>query len=228
MALANKTALTLADITGPIAFDEEASVVCVDGRPTGELQEWAAVLLVQYVVPTADAETRYGWFRESFRRFNEIGLTAIHAMDGPPEEMAIYRRLEENEDLTCRVVVPLWQQPDATFEDMRDQRPRRRSCQSSSGGANSDRTAAMTSWVSSTRVCRRPRQRPQARHDDQEPCPDRCREKHEKGGHRRPTAAPVGHGVGDAMAAAQLLGSRTASTTSRIAAITNCGWSRWM
>jgi len=55
-ALANKTALTLAGITGPIAFDEEASVVCVDGRPTGELQEWAAVRLVQYVVTTADAE----------------------------------------------------------------------------------------------------------------------------------------------------------------------------
>jgi predicted amidohydrolase YtcJ len=122
-ALANQAALNLAGITGPITFEEEASVVCVDGRPTGELQEWAAVRLVQNVVPEADAETRYGWFRESFRRFNAVGLTAIHAMDGTPEELAIYHRLEENEDLTCRVVVPLWQQPDTTFADMRAQLP---------------------------------------------------------------------------------------------------------
>jgi predicted amidohydrolase YtcJ len=122
-ALANQTALDRAGITGPVSFAEEASVVCVDDHPTGELQEWAAVRLVQNVVPEADAETRYGWFRESFRRFNEVGLTAIHAMDGTPEELDIYRRLEENGDLTCRVVVPLWQQPDTSFADMRDQLP---------------------------------------------------------------------------------------------------------
>lgn len=118
-ALANQAALDFAGITGPVAFDEEAAVVCVDGRPTGELQEWAAMRSVQNVVPEPDDETRYGWFRESFRRFNEVGLTAIHAMDGTPEELAIYRRLEENGDLTCRVVVPLWQQPDTPFADMR-------------------------------------------------------------------------------------------------------------
>ncbi|MDF3039685.1 MAG: Amidohydrolase 3 [Thermomicrobiales bacterium] len=120
-ALANQTALDRAGITGPVSFAEEASIVCVDDHPTGELQEWAAVRLVQNVVPEADAETRYGWFRESFRRFNEVGLTAIHAMDGTPEELDIYRRLEENGDLTCRVIVPLWQQPDTTFADMRAQ-----------------------------------------------------------------------------------------------------------
>ena len=42
-------------------------------------------------------------------------------MDGTPEELDIYRRLEENGDLTCRVVVPLWQQPDTT--DSGDARP---------------------------------------------------------------------------------------------------------
>jgi predicted amidohydrolase YtcJ len=124
-ALANQAALNRAGITGPVTFAEEAAIVCADGRPTGELQEWAAMRLVQDVVPEADAQTRYGWFRESFRRFNQVGLTAIHAMDGTPEELAIYRRLEENGDLTCRVVVPLWQQPDTTFEDMRDQLPLR-------------------------------------------------------------------------------------------------------
>jgi predicted amidohydrolase YtcJ len=122
-ALANQAALDRAGITGPVTFEEEATVVCAGGRPTGELQEWAAMRLVQNVVPEADAQTRYEWFRESFRRFNEMGLTAIHAMDGTPQELAIYRQLEENGDLTCRVVVPLWQQPDTSFADMRDQLP---------------------------------------------------------------------------------------------------------
>ncbi len=122
-ALANRTALAIAGIDGPVTFAEEASVVCVDGIPTGELQEWAAMRLVQDVVPEVDAETCYRWFRESFRRFSEAGLTALHAMDGTPAELDIYRRLEENGDLTCRVVVPLWQQPDTTTAEMRDQLP---------------------------------------------------------------------------------------------------------
>jgi hypothetical protein len=122
-AVANRTALGLAGVDGPVAFEEEATVVCVNGVPTGELQEWAAVRLVQDMVPEADHETRYRWFRDSFRRFSEAGLTAIHAMDGTPAELAIYRRLEGNGDLTCRVVVPLWQQPDTTIAEMRDQLP---------------------------------------------------------------------------------------------------------
>ena len=44
-------------------------------------------------------------------------------MDGTPEELDIYRRLEANGDLTCRVVVPLWQKPDTTSAEMRDQLP---------------------------------------------------------------------------------------------------------
>ena len=50
-ALANRAALAIAGIGGPVAFEEEATVVCVDGIPTGELQEWAAMRLVQDVVP---------------------------------------------------------------------------------------------------------------------------------------------------------------------------------
>jgi predicted amidohydrolase YtcJ len=121
--LANAAALERAHIHGPVAFAEEATVVCIDGVPTGELQEWAAVALVQKVLPEVDDETRDRWFRESFRRFNEVGLTALHAMDGTPEELAIYRRLEEKGDLTCRVVVPLWQKPDTSFAAMREQLP---------------------------------------------------------------------------------------------------------
>ena len=121
--VANRAALDRAGIDGPRAFAEEASIVCVDGAPTGELQEWAAIGLVQEIIPEPDAETRYRWFRESFRRFSAVGLTALHGMDGTPGELAIYRRLEEIGDLTCRVVVPLWQKPETTPAEMRDQLP---------------------------------------------------------------------------------------------------------
>jgi predicted amidohydrolase YtcJ len=121
--LANQAALDRAGVHGPVAFAEEATVVCADGVPTGELREWAAVRLVQDAIPRADAETRYRLFRDTFRRFSEVGLTGLHAMDGTPEELATYRRLEENGDLTCRVVVPLWQKPDTTVAEMHDQLP---------------------------------------------------------------------------------------------------------
>lgn len=124
-AVANGAALTRAGIDGPREFSEEASIVCIDGVPTGELQEWAAMKLIQDVVPDPDDETRYRWFQESFQRFSAAGLTALHGMDGAPTELNIYRRLEENGDLTCRVAVPLWQQPDSTLAEMRDQIPYR-------------------------------------------------------------------------------------------------------
>jgi predicted amidohydrolase YtcJ len=122
-AVANRAALDRAGIHGPVVFTEEAAVVCDNGVPTGELQEDAAMQLVRQAAPPPDAETRYGWFRDTFRRFSQAGLTTIHGMDGAPEELAIYRRLEENGDLTCRVTVPLWQKPDMTLAEMRDQLP---------------------------------------------------------------------------------------------------------
>lgn len=124
-AVANKAALDLAAVGGPIDFDEEAAVVCDNEVPTGELKEWAAMDLVRRVVPEPDADTQYGWFREAFRRFSAMGLTSLHGMDGTPAEFDVYRRLEENGDLTCRVVVPLWQKPDMTSSDMRAQLPYR-------------------------------------------------------------------------------------------------------
>lgn len=122
---ANRAALDRAGIHGPVTFAEEAAVVCNNGAPTGELQENAAMQLVRSVVPEPDEDTRYGWYRDAFRRFSEVGLTSLHAMDGTPADFDIYRRLEENEHLTCRVVVPLWQKPDMSLSEMRGQLPLR-------------------------------------------------------------------------------------------------------
>src|SRR3954465_5695853 len=121
--LANAAALAQAGVTGPVEFKEEATVVCVDGVPTGELRESAALRLVRSVVPEPDADTLYGLFAEAFRRFNQVGLTGLHAMDGSPGELDIYRRLEANGDLRCRVVVPMWQKPDMSLAEMRDHIP---------------------------------------------------------------------------------------------------------
>lgn len=121
--LVNQPVLDLAGITGPMEFAEEAKVVCIDGVPTGELQEWAAMHLADNVMPVLSPEAEYALYKESFRRFSANGLTVLHAMDATPEDFAIYRKLEENGDLTCRVVVPLWQKPDMTMSEMRDQLP---------------------------------------------------------------------------------------------------------
>lgn len=123
--LVNQPVLDLAGITGPMQFSEEASVVCVDGKPTGELQESAAMDLANRVIPELGPSAEYALYKESFRRFSANGLTMLHAMDATPEEFAIYRKLEENGDLTCRVIVPLWQKPDTTRAEMRDQLPLR-------------------------------------------------------------------------------------------------------
>ncbi len=121
-AVANQSALERAGITGPRQFDEFASIVCdSDGRPTGELQESAAIKLVEGVIPEPTAEERYRWYVEAIQGFNRVGLTGIHGMDGEPASFELLSRLEENGDLTVRMTMPLWQKPETTFDEMHDQ-----------------------------------------------------------------------------------------------------------
>ncbi|MEZ4563156.1 MAG: amidohydrolase [Thermomicrobiales bacterium] len=87
--------------------------------------EIAAMNLVANAVPPLSPEAEYARYRETFRRFAEVGLTYVHAMEATPEEFAIYQSLEDRGDLTCRVVVPLWQHPQLTVAEMRDQIPLR-------------------------------------------------------------------------------------------------------
>jgi len=109
----NKAALDAAGIDGPRHFEEAAAIVCdANGVPTGELQEWAALRLIQEAMPQQSDEERYRLFVDAFRRFNQVGLTSLHAMDGDPGQIAILRRMEERGDLTCRVVLPMWVKPE--------------------------------------------------------------------------------------------------------------------
>lgn len=124
--VANRAALQIAGVTGAVHFDEAATVgVDENGVPTGELLEGAAMNLVWDVVPPLSPEAAYARYQESYRRFAQVGLTTVHAMEATPDEFAIYQQLEDRGDLLCRSVVPLWQSPHMTFAEMRDQIPLR-------------------------------------------------------------------------------------------------------
>jgi predicted amidohydrolase YtcJ len=80
--LASSRALAVAGVDGPRAFDEHAEVVCVAGRPTGELRENAAMDLVRNAIPELTEEQEYQLCAEHLRRLAAVGLTGTHAMDG--------------------------------------------------------------------------------------------------------------------------------------------------
>jgi hypothetical protein len=115
--VATPRALTLAGVDGPRTFDENAEIVCVDGLPTGELRETAACALVQEAMPSLTGDERYRLYAATMRRFAEVGLTGLHAMDGTAETFELLHELEANDDLPVRIVVPFWIRPDHTPAD---------------------------------------------------------------------------------------------------------------
>src|SRR4051794_3451979 len=120
-ALASGRALALAGVTGPVEFTEGAEVVVRDGAPTGELREPGAIALVEAVVPEATERELHARMVGTLRTLNACGVTGVHVMDGSPATFGLMRELEAGGDLTVRAVVPLWQKPEMSFEEMRDQ-----------------------------------------------------------------------------------------------------------
>jgi predicted amidohydrolase YtcJ len=120
-ALASGRALSLAGVTGPVQFREGAEVVVRDGEPTGELREPGAIALVEAVVPEATERELYARMVGTLRTLNACGVTGVHVMDGSPATFGLMRELEAAGDLTVRAVVPLWQKPEMSVDEMRDQ-----------------------------------------------------------------------------------------------------------
>lgn len=119
--LASPRALKLAGIEGPREFEGgNAEIVCRGGTPTGELHEAPAASLVQGAIPEPADGERYGWYVQALRRQNAAGITGIHMMDGAPETHEMLRRLEAEGDLTARIVVPFWIEPDTSLDEMRE------------------------------------------------------------------------------------------------------------
>ncbi|MHB1572260.1 MAG: amidohydrolase [Solirubrobacteraceae bacterium] len=125
-AVATRSALELAGVAGPVALEGSAEVVVdEDQRPTGELREEAAISRVVRAIPPLTDSERYDRVVEVQRMLNRLGLTGAHAMDGNPGTFDLLRELEANGDLTTRVVVPFWQSPDMTFEELEGRLPLR-------------------------------------------------------------------------------------------------------
>ena len=120
-SLVSQSALATAGSPRPVEFAEGAEVVVRDGVPTGELRERAAMELVDAVVPAATEREKYERVVETLRTLNACGITGMHVMDGSPATFDLLRELEAAGDLTCRAVVPLWQTPETSLDEMRAQ-----------------------------------------------------------------------------------------------------------
>lgn len=123
--LASTTALATAGVTGVVEFTEGAEVVVRDGLPTGELREHGAMGLVDAVIPDATETEQRERILRTLRTLNACGITGMHVMNGAPEDFDLLRELEAAGELTCRAVVPLWQTPETTVEEMHAQLPLR-------------------------------------------------------------------------------------------------------
>jgi hypothetical protein len=114
--LASTHALELAGVDGPRTFAEHAEVVCLNGRPTGELRENAAMDLVRGAIPPLSEQQRYDLCVAHLHRLAAVGLTGTHAMDGTLETLDLLRTLESRGDLITRILVPFTIEPDTPEE----------------------------------------------------------------------------------------------------------------
>ncbi|MCC6792365.1 MAG: amidohydrolase [Thermomicrobiales bacterium] len=123
-AVASPAALAFADVTGRERFEDFSTVVVDEhGVPTGELRENGAINLVRGEMPQPSAAQKYGWYVDNIRRWNALGLTGLHAMLGNPALFDTAREMEARGDLTIRMVIPLWYEPDASVDEMRSHLP---------------------------------------------------------------------------------------------------------
>jgi len=114
--LASSSALEVAGVDGPRQFAEHAEVVCVGGRPTGELRENAAMDLVRGAMPEPTPEQELQLCADHLRRLAAVGLTGTHAMDGTLETLELLRELESRGDLVTRILTPFTIEPDTPEE----------------------------------------------------------------------------------------------------------------
>ena len=108
-AFANGEALRIAGVTGARRFADASIVVCdSNGAPTGELREQSAIYAVTDHAPIPTDEEKLGWYAETIRAQNAVGITSIHQMDGGQETIDALRALEAAGELTLRVRLHQW------------------------------------------------------------------------------------------------------------------------
>jgi predicted amidohydrolase YtcJ len=114
--LASERAMELAGIDGPREFAEHAEIVCVDGRPTGELHERGAMDLLHEAMPSLTDARRYELCAAHLRALAAVGITSTHGMDGTLETFELLRELESRADLVTRILTPFTIEPDTPEE----------------------------------------------------------------------------------------------------------------
>ncbi|TCO50682.1 amidohydrolase [Actinocrispum wychmicini] len=120
-ALASPAALRAAGIDGPREFIQRAQIVCdEDGRPTGHLLEFAAIGLVEAVLPAEPERERAARLRDLLARMAATGLTGGHVMDGEPDTLALMDAVEQAGDLPLRLRLAPWCQPETDPDGLRD------------------------------------------------------------------------------------------------------------
>ncbi|MFE4660491.1 amidohydrolase [Streptomyces hydrogenans] len=119
-ALASAAALTAAGIDGPRAFTQRSEIVCdTDGRPTGHLNEHAAMDLMAPVLPVTPYAERRDRLVALLSAMAATGLTAAHVMDlGGHDVPGLLAAIEEDGDLPVRLRLAPWCMPGATDEEL--------------------------------------------------------------------------------------------------------------
>jgi len=108
-AFANGEALRIAGVTGARRFADASIVVCdSNGAPTGELREQSAIYAVTDHAPIPTDDEKLGWYAETIRAQNAVGITSIHQMDGGQETIDALRALEAAGELNLRVRLHQW------------------------------------------------------------------------------------------------------------------------
>jgi predicted amidohydrolase YtcJ len=108
--LVNGPALAAAGIDGPRRFEQRARVVRdPDGRPTGHLVEFAAMSLLDPVLPRESAAVRRERLLALLRDMAATGLTGAHVMDlQEPDLLGLLADIEHDGDLPLRLRIPPW------------------------------------------------------------------------------------------------------------------------
>ncbi|MEU8762960.1 amidohydrolase [Streptomyces sp. NPDC048659] len=119
-ALASAAALRAAGIDGPRAFDQRSEIVCDPaGRPTGHLNEHAAMELMDPVLPARPFAERRDRLVELLGAMAATGLTGAHVMDlGGPDVPGLLAAVEEAGELPVRLRLAPWCMPGATAEEL--------------------------------------------------------------------------------------------------------------
>ncbi|MEU7012704.1 amidohydrolase [Streptomyces sp. NPDC046385] len=119
-ALASGAALRAAGIDGPRAFTQRSEIVCdAGGRPTGHLNEHAAMDLMTPVLPAQDPAERRDRLVGLLTAMAATGLTGAHVMDlGGHDVPGLLAAVEAAGDLPLRLRLAPWCMPGATTEEL--------------------------------------------------------------------------------------------------------------